>query len=109
MNKHEHELPASVVRLVAALCGDYTRMKEALKKESDGNRKLALFTCTYTVYDETAKATGLVGCYVDEMIADISTNKGYGKSELSRILSRGKYYRVKTKAIYCIAKALFLY
>lgn len=110
MNKRtEHELPSSVVRVVAALCGDYERMKKELKKENDERLRLTYFTYTYTIYDEVAKATRLVGCHVDTMIAEIGTNTGYLKSELVGILSRGQYYRFKQKAIYRIAKALFLY
>ena len=110
MNKRTgYEMPSTTVRLVAALCGDYIRMKEALKREKSDQKKLTYFTYTYTIYDEIAKATGLVGCYVDVMIGDIADHKGYDKSELSGMLSRGKYYRGKTKAIYKIAEALFLY
>lgn len=110
MNKRDdYELPATIVRLVAALCGDYIRMKEALKRETSDQKKLTYLTYTYTISTEIAKATGLVGCYVDEMIGDIADHKGYDKSELSNVITRGKYYRGKTKAIYKIAEALFLY
>ena len=108
-NRTGYELPSTTVRLVAALCGDYNRMKEALKREISDKQRITYFTYTFTIYDEIAKATGLVGCYVDEMIRDIADHKGYDKSELSRVLSRGKYFRGKTKAIYKIAIALFLY
>lgn len=110
MTKPErYELEQSIVSLVRALCADYERQRRLLKQKNlDDMTKVTLITFSYTVYTEVARATHLVGVYVDTFIREIAMNVGYDHSELCHVLTRGKYYRSKRRAIWEIAHALNL-
>ena len=104
-----YELPQSVALLIRALCADYEREGKLLrKKDLDDTIKVTMMTFSYTVYTEVAKATHLVGVHVDTFSAEIGANVGYQHSELCHVLTRGRYYRVKRRAMWAIAKALYL-
>ncbi len=106
--KDKHDIPNSTVKLIASFCADYPRMKKALRSPCEDKHKLTLITYTYSIFAEVEEATGLRGVYVDIMITAIGSNRGYKHSELTEILTIGQYYRKKKKAIYQIAKALYL-
>lgn len=109
MTKNKYELDFSTVRLVAALCGDYERQKSLLKLRTlQDAQKLTLFTYTFTIETAISETTKIVGCYVETMIREIAQNVGWHKSELRAFLPKGKYYRLKKRAIYEIARNLHL-
>ena len=109
MNKNGRELPLSTVRLIAAFCGEYFRMKEALDK-GQLPYELVISYQGYinAIYLETERACGLVGCQVEELILDIAKNRGYRASALQGLIGRGRYTRAKSCAIRRIAERLLL-
>lgn len=109
MNKERRELPLSAVHVVAALCGDYFRMKEELRRGHLSYQiQLSYYTHTTVILEEVEEALGLVGAQAEEMILDISRNQGYRASNLSGLIGRGRYSRAKTRAVRRIAERLYL-
>lgn len=107
--KNGRELPLSTVRLVAAYCGDYPRMKSELKRRELPEALYMSYQVIVTaIFTETASACGLAGAQVEELIDDISRNRGYRASQLNKLTTRVKFYRAKAKATRGIAERLFL-
>ena len=102
----KHELPEGVVKVVRAQCADYTRKERALKKQELPSEVRE----TYAATNEAIRNALLgieEGCR-DEFLVDIAENKGYDRSQINWLFSRGSYYNRKWKAVYEIAKALKL-
>ncbi len=102
----KHELPSGVVKVVRAQCADYARKERALKKQDLPNEVRESYSST----NEAIRAALLgieEGCR-DEFLVDIAENKGYDKSQINWLFSRGSYYNRKWKAVYEIAKSLKL-
>lgn len=109
MNQDRREqLPLSVVHVVAALCEDYPRMKEALRKRGLSDLlMISYFTYTTAILEECEAALNLVGAQAEELISDIAKNRGYKASALSSLIGRGRYSRAKTRAVRHIAERLY--
>ena len=107
--KRERGLPLSTVHVVAAYCGEYIRMKEALSEDNLSHPLTISYTAITTIlYEETAAALHLVGCQVEEMLIDIAKNRGYRSSALCGIIGRGRYNRAKARAVRRIAERMLL-
>lgn len=104
-----YELPNATVSVVKSLCADYLRMKAALKKGSLKTEvQLTYYTYTFAIYDAASRAVGLVGCQAEELIVDIGASRGYQHSSLAALITRSRYNRAKSRAIYLIATSLYL-
>ena len=103
---YKYELPAGVVKVVRAQCADYERKELAI---CDGT--LAVDVRNSYIAVNTAIRTALAD--IEEacrngFLVDIAENRGYDRSRTNWLLSHNAYYNRKRKAIYEIAKGLFL-
>jgi hypothetical protein len=102
----QYKLPKSVVQIVRAQCADYERRENAIRsgdlnaQTEENYRKTneiireALFSC-----EEQLRK---------DILNDIAACRGYDKSKTALNLSYHAYYRRKTKAIFDIAKKMYL-
>ncbi len=103
---YKYELPTGVVKVVRAQCADYERKKIAIGGGS-------LSPEVRKAYEETNEAINAAladieeGCR-NEFLVDIAENRGYDRSQINWLLSEMAYYNRKRKAIYEIAKRLYL-
>lgn len=103
------ELPPSTARLIAALCGEYTRMKDALGGSEIDRRTGEIYRYLLSLMlDEAERCLSLRACQAEELIMDIAANRGYALSQLSQLISRKRYYSAKRRMLYGLAARLRL-
>jgi len=102
-----HDIPASVVNIVIALCADFPRRKKCLTLNSNVPEtvKMRYKEFNNAITDSLQEIeVGLQKIIIN----DIVDNRGYSKSGAQIVISKNAYYRRRRKLIYDIAVLLNL-
>lgn len=103
---YKYELPNGVVKIVRAQCADYERKTIAVRSGTLAPEVLKSYEGTNEAINAALQCVE-EGCR-NEFLLDIANGRGYDKSQINYMYSKSAYYHRKVKAVYEIARRLYL-